>query len=77
LQFRVKFARFNLQFRAQSAIRGVTAPFLRECFDKTAPMGAAVHRRAMEMFRQYLLIGGMPQAVLAYVDHRDFAIADK
>jgi predicted AAA+ superfamily ATPase len=55
----------------------VTAPFLRECFDKMAPAGAAVHRRVMDIYRQYLLIGGMPQAVLAYVDHRDFAIADK
>jgi len=55
----------------------ITGPFLRDCFNKTAPVGAAVHRRAMDIYRQYLLIGGMPQAVLEYLDHRDFSIADK
>ena len=53
------------------------APFLRDCFHKTAPVGTAVHRKAMDLYRQYLLIGGMPQAVLAYLDHRDFEAADK
>ena len=55
----------------------VMSPFLRDCFNKTLPAGPAVHRRAMEAYRQYLLIGGMPQAVLAYADHRDFEMADK
>jgi len=40
-------------------------------------VGPAVHRRAMDAYRQYLLIGGMPQAVLAYLEHRDFEAADK
>ena len=53
------------------------APFLRECFNKTLPVGAAVHRKAMDAYRQYLLVGGMPQAVLAYLDRRDFAATDK
>ena len=56
---------------------GATVPFLRDCFEESRPVGAAVHRRAMELYRQYLLIGGMPQAVLAYLDHRDFSAADK
>ena len=51
--------------------------FLLECFNKKAPVGAAVHRRAMDAYRQYLLIGGMPQAVLAYLETRDFEAADK
>ena len=54
-----------------------TAPFLRDCFDKSMPLGAAVHRRTMDMFRQYLLVGGMPQAVLAYLEGRDFSSADE
>ena len=51
--------------------------FLRDCFDKTEPVGTAVHRRMMDVFRQYLLVGGMPQAVLAYLHNRDFEAADK
>ncbi|MCL2110657.1 MAG: DUF4143 domain-containing protein [Clostridiales bacterium] len=55
----------------------VTVPFIRECFDKTVPVGAAVHQRTMDKFRQYLLVGGMPQAVLAYLDGCDFEVADR
>ena len=55
----------------------VMASFLRDCFDKTMAVGAAVHRKAMDAFRQYLLVGGMPQVVLAYLENRDFEAADR
>ena len=55
----------------------VLIPFLRDCFTKKMPVGTAVHRRAMEVYRQYSLIGGMPQAVLAYLDYGDFEAVDK
>jgi len=55
----------------------VMTPFLQDCFNKTVPVGTAVHRRAMDAYRQYSLIGGMPQAVLAYLDHRDFGTSDR
>ena len=55
----------------------ITVPFLRECFEKIVPVGDAVHRRTMDGYRQYLLVGGMPQAVLAYLDQHDFSVADK
>jgi hypothetical protein len=31
----------------------------------------AFHRRAMDYFRQYLIVGGMPQAVAKYVETPD------
>lgn len=34
------------------------------------------HRRAMDLFRQYMIVGGMPQAVLAYVETRNFEKVD-
>ena len=55
----------------------ITAPYLLDCFENTSPVGAAIHRRSMDAYRQYLLIGGMPQAVLAYFDQRDFSASDK
>ena len=55
----------------------ITGPFLLDCFNKTAPVGTAVHQSTMDKYRQYLLVGGMPQAVLAYLDRRDFEMADK
>ncbi len=54
----------------------VTIPFLRTCFEEQKPLGAALHRKVMNDFRQYLLVGGMPQSVLAYRKGNDFEAAD-
>lgn len=55
----------------------VTVPFLRDCFEKLQPLGQAVHRKVLNDFRQYLLVGGMPQAVKSYVDAKDFEAVDR
>ncbi|MBR5427286.1 MAG: ATP-binding protein [Clostridia bacterium] len=54
-----------------------TVPLIRKCFDAKQPLGAALHRKVMNDFRQYMLVGGMPQAVLAYIDGKNFAAADE
>lgn len=53
-----------------------TYPLIRQCFEAKKPLGAALHRKIMNDFRQYILVGGMPQAVLAYLDGKDFEAAD-
>lgn len=50
-------------------------PFIRQQFERRQPMGD-FHRRAMDLFRQYMIVGGMPQAVQTYVDTRDFEKVD-
>ena len=52
-------------------------PFIRECFASKRAMGQALHRKAMDLFRQYMIIGGMPQVVDDFARHRDFAHADR
>ena len=44
-------------------------------YDKK-PMGQALHRKAMNYFRQYMIVGGMPQAVENYVSTKDFEQVD-
>ena len=51
-------------------------PYIKMQFDKRQPMGT-FHRRAMDYFRQYLIVGGMPQAVSKYVETRDFEKVDE
>ena len=41
------------------------------CFDNDQPMPAALHEAAMERYRQYLFVGGMPEAVSRFIDTRD------
>ena len=55
----------------------VTVPMLKECFEKKKPLGEAIHRKTMNSFKQYMLVGGMPQAVLAYLPDKSFERADK
>ncbi|MCL2443219.1 MAG: AAA family ATPase [Treponema sp.] len=54
-----------------------TVPLLQNCFEQKKPLGQALHRKVMNDFRQYLLVGGMPQVVMEYIKHKNFAAADK
>ncbi len=54
-----------------------TIPILFNFFEKKKPLGDVLHRKIMNLFKQYILVGGMPQAVLAYLPEKSFEEADK
>ena len=54
----------------------VTVPMLKELYDNKKPTGEAAHRKIMRDFRLYMLVGGMPQAVAAYIDTNNFSETD-
>jgi predicted AAA+ superfamily ATPase len=41
---------------------------IEKCFKQHLPMNEALHAKAMDLFRTYLFVGGMPQCVQAFVD---------
>ncbi len=49
---------------------------IRKNYNDKKPMGQALHRKAMDYFRQYMIVGGMPQAVEKYVNTKDFNEVD-
>ncbi|MDR3296430.1 MAG: ATP-binding protein [Clostridiales Family XIII bacterium] len=51
-------------------------PLLKQCFASKTPLGQPLHRKIMNDFRQYALVGGMPQAVLEYAKSKDFGAVD-
>lgn len=51
--------------------------YIKHCYIKRMPMGQAMHRKAMDFFRQYMIVGGMPQAVAEYVKTKDFDRVDR
>lgn len=53
-----------------------TIPLLRSAFEHKMSLGDAVHRKLMRDFRLYMLVGGMPQAVAAYIKSNNFAAVD-
>ena len=51
--------------------------YIRKCFEKREPLERGLHNKAMLLFKEYMLVGGMPQSVLAYIESRkDFERAD-
>lgn len=50
---------------------------IRKCYNDKKPLGQALHRKAMDYFRQYLIVGGMPQAVDTYIKTKDFTRVDQ
>lgn len=54
----------------------VTIPLLKKMFLERKPLGA-LYRKINLLFRQYLIVGGMPKAVLTYVETKDFEKVDR
>lgn len=54
----------------------VLMDMIRKFYNEKKMMGQLLHRKAMDYFRQYLIVGGMPQAVKEYVSSHDFDRVD-
>lgn len=50
-------------------------PIIRKHYQSKKPLGA-LHQGLMKAFREYILIGGMPQAITAFSKGKDFGQAD-
>ena len=51
--------------------------YIVKCYEEKQPLDQKMHAKAMHLFKEYMLVGGMPQAVLAFAKNgRDFAAAD-
>ena len=44
---------------------------IKKCFADNIPMPSVLHESAMQLYRQYLVTGGMPECVLQYSQTRD------
>ena len=56
---------------------GLIIPYIKTCFEKRQPLERGLHDKAMLLFKQYMLVGGMPKAVAVFLEGRkDFGKAD-
>ncbi len=52
--------------------------YIRSCFEKREPLERSLHNKAMLLFKQYMLVGGMPMSLVAFLEnHKDFGEADR
>ncbi len=47
---------------------------IRKCFETNTPLPSAMHDAAMRLYRQYLIVGGMPECVVQFVDTKDYIL---
>ena len=53
------------------------AMLIRDSFDRKKPLPDALHRKCERLFREYMLVGGMPQVVESYISAKDFGLVDQ
>lgn len=65
--FPLDFEEFSLANRVSNAVIDA----LRTCFETKTPVDPIIHEKMSELFRLYLMVGGMPAAVSAYLETND------
>lgn len=55
----------------------VSIETIKVLLEKKRPAGNAIHRNLMRIFRLYMLIGGMPQAVETYLEKNNLQVVDE
>lgn len=75
-EYRIKM--YPMDFEEYLWALGDTVTFeaIKSAYERRKPLGDSVHRKIMKKFRTYMVIGGMPQAVSAFVEGKTFAQID-
>ena len=55
---------------AEALGESMLIPYIKECFDKKVPLLDSIHKKASFLFKEYMLVGGMPQALSAFVEQK-------
>lgn len=51
--------------------------YIQKCFTDRIPLENSLHHKAMILFKQYMLVGGMPMSVVNFIEsHKDFDRSD-
>ena len=61
------------EFLRANGVGAEAIDYLRECFAKREQVEEAVHKTMLSLFKDYLIAGGLPDAVTAYVINKNVA----
>lgn len=65
----IKMFPMDFEEFARALGEGMINEYIRDCFEKRVPLHDSIHTKAMFLFKQYMLVGGMPNAVDKFVSH--------
>lgn len=75
-EYRIKMYPMDFEEYLWALKDDFTYDAIKNAFAKRKPLGDAIHRKIMKTFRTYMAVGGMPQAVEAFVNGKTFAQID-
>lgn len=75
-EYRIKMYPMDFEEYLWAMKDDMTYPVIKQAYEKRKPMGEAIHRKIMKTFRTYMAVGGMPQAVEAFIEGKTFAQID-
>ena len=50
----------------------VLSEMINEHYEKNEPLSKSLHEKALELYRTYLIVGGMPNVINSYLEQKDF-----
>lgn len=75
--FEQEYTMYPLDFEEFLLAKGIgeeTIDVMRESFETTKPVPEFIHNQISKYFREYLVVGGMPEVVQTYVNNDDFRL---
>ncbi len=61
------------EFLWANGIRGAAIEYVKECYDLNMKVSGSVHEMLKKLFKAYVVVGGMPEAVQLFADTHDMA----
>lgn len=59
------------EFMHVNGIKNAAIDYVRDCFEQKWPVSGSAHEMLKQIFRYYVVVGGMPEAVQVFVDTHD------
>lgn len=75
-EYRIKMYPMDFEEFLWAKGDNVTMMAIQDAYTKRKALGDSIHRRIMQIFRTYMVVGGMPQAVKAFVDGKSYKEID-
>ncbi len=75
-EYRIKMYPMDFEEYLWALDDTITYEAIKYAFENRKPLGDAIHRKIMKTFRTYMAVGGMPQAVEAFVGGKTYAQID-
>ncbi len=77
-EYKIKMFPLDFEEFLWAADEYLLIDYIRDCIKNNMKLNDKYHNKAMRLFEEYMLVGGMPQSVVAYfTNNRDFDESDK